>query len=99
MPTLLAASLGRQQNHIRKGRATGKLQLLSTSKNLHGPPPMQNSKIRPYSRLRKFLRFCNEYRKERVDARRRQSPWWEATEDYEGYVPLTRSNLFSGTTG
>jgi hypothetical protein len=42
------------------------------------------------------MKLCKEYRKERADAKRRGNDGWVQADDYEGYVPLTRSNLYGG---
>lgn len=54
---------------------------------------MKHSKLHFRRRLSKILNLCKEYHKERADARKRGYDGWVHDEEYEGYVPLTRSNL------
>jgi hypothetical protein len=58
---------------------------------------MEPTKSRLWHRLHKLMKLCKEYRKERADAKRRENDKCVQADDYEGYVPLTRSNLFGGT--
>jgi hypothetical protein len=60
-------------------------------------PAMEPNKSSLWRRLRKLMKICKEYRKERVDAKRIGNNGWVHADDYEGYVPLTRSNLYGGT--
>jgi hypothetical protein len=75
----------------------------STKSNMpHRPPTndkslsMETTKSSLWRRLRKLLNICKEYRKEHADAKRRGNNGWVQADDYEGYVPLTRSNLYGG---
>jgi hypothetical protein len=60
------------------------------------PPSMESTKSSLWRRLRKLLKLCKEYRKERADAKRKGNDGWVQADDYEGYMPLTRSNLYGG---
>ena len=45
-------------------------------------------------RLIKLIKLCNEYRREQADARGRGKVGWVQADEYEGYIPLTKSNLY-----
>lgn len=57
------------------------------------PLAMTRSKLHLRRRLSKLVKWCKEYHKERADARKRGYDGLVPDEDYEGYVPLIRSNL------
>lgn len=60
------------------------------------PISMARPRLHLRRRLSKLYKLCNEYRKERADARKKGKSGSVEVDGYEGYIPLTKSNLYGG---